>query len=77
MEGSEWFIGHPELVCAYATSQRTRKRIDRRIQSTPRCKDRYNPAANAVYQARRECGDPFEPRFEHHIITGLKEFDMG
>src|ERR1035438_5838719 len=44
---------------------------------TPRCKERYNPAANAVYQARRECGDPFEPRFEHQIITGLKKFDMG
>jgi len=44
---------------------------------TPRCKERYNPAANAVYQARRECGDPFEPRFEHHIITALKKFDMG
>ncbi len=43
----------------------------------PRCKERYNPAANAVYQARRECGDPFEPRFEHHIVTGLKQFDMG
>jgi hypothetical protein len=44
---------------------------------TPRCRERYNPAANAVYLALRECGDPFEPRFEHHIITGLKKFDMG
>jgi hypothetical protein len=43
----------------------------------PRCRERYNPAANAVYQARRECGDPFDPRFEHHIIAGLEKFDMG
>ena len=43
----------------------------------PRCAKRYNPAAEAVYQARRRFGDPLLPEFEPYIITGLKCFDMG
>jgi hypothetical protein len=43
----------------------------------PRCKKRYNPAAEAVYQERRNLGDPLKLQFEPHIIVGLKSFDMG
>ena len=43
----------------------------------PRCARRYNPAATAVYQARRQFEDPFVPEFEPHIINGLTSFDMG
>ncbi len=42
-----------------------------------RCDQRYNPAAEAVYQARCRFGDPLVPQFEPYIITGLKRFDMG
>jgi len=44
---------------------------------TPRCDQRYNPAAKVVYQASCRFVDPFEPQFEPYIIFGLGQFDMG